>query len=643
MAGAKIIGRISWNPKGYAFVMREQAGPDIFVPFEGLNGAIDGDLVEVRVRANKKGPRGHVVSILQRAVTTLSGRYRRTKKWGLIEPFKPFPYKIIIPLGSEAGAGQDDTVVVMINPPAVVKRVGSVTAKVVQYLEFPDNVGEDLMSVARTHGIPWLFTREVEEEAGSASVIDMDKGLAERRDLRDRILFTIDGVKAKDFDDAVGIERCDDGTFLLTVAIADVAHVVRPGTILDREALNRSFSVYFPELAIPMLPEVLSNGTLSLKPGEDRLALVVEVNLGKRGRTIGYDCYEAVIRSRARLTYESLNPFLDGHAPPPVKDMGVLDRIISLEKMARHLYARRKARGGLDFDLAEVSVGLDDKGQVDSVGRSVRGKSERLIEEAMLCANHTVCSFLQDHGMPVLFRTHEEPCEEGLIELVETLGEIGLEKTLLSRLAGVIKTGKNPGKMLQMVADAYLGDPLENFVHQHILRSLARARYSHEDAGHFGLASKGYLHFTSPIRRYPDIIIHRLVKQALKGSRLSRDEHSKWKKYLKYIGPDVSKREEVTDQAMLDVVKLKTAQYMSRHIGDGFTGVVTSILAFGMFVEIFEPPVDGLVSASDMGRARIAPGRHIRMKNRVISMGDVVDVRLVRVDKVRGLLDLELV
>lgn len=635
----KIQGTVHWNPKGFAFIVPEKGKDDVFVPPEGLMGAMDGDLVEVWAYREKKGLRGEVLSILRRSLSTVSGTYHSRKKWGVIEPFKPFPYTIMVPHEMKGAVKDGDVVTATVESPQGVRKTRAVTARIERLLDIPEDTGDDLRFVAVKYGLPWRFPDEVERQALKASKISIPVELARRRDLRDRILFTIDGATAKDFDDAVGIERLADGTYLMTVAIADVAHVVKRDTLLDTEARNRGFSVYFPEEAIPMLPEVLSNGIMSLKPCEERLAMAVEIHLGPRGRILEFDCFEAVISSRARLVYEELNPFIERDCAPDYLDMEIASRVMEIHRMAQHLYRNRTRKGALDFDISEVGIAIGHDGDVDRIYRYRRGPAEKLIEESMLLANHVVCMFLEKHSMPVLYRVHEQPKSEDLLALYETLKEIGLPKGELSALQGAIRKGKNLSQALQHISTLYQSTPLHNFVNQHILRALTRARYWFEDLGHFGLASDSYTHFTSPIRRYSDLIVHRILKAALKSRDASDKGMKKLKGYLKYMGPEISEREKKTDDAMFDVIRLKTAAYMQRHIGDDFSGVVTSILPFGIFVEIFDPPFDGLVTLSDMGGARIEEGRAVKFKKRTITIGDIIKVKVARVDALKGHVD----
>lgn len=639
----KVQGKVHWNTKGFAFVVPEEGRDDVFVPPEGLMGAMDGDLVEVWAYREKKGLRGEVLAFLKQTPTTVSGTFRNRKKSGIIIPFDPFPYTVVVLPEGRGSVRDGDVVIATVDHPKHVVRTRTVTARIERRLDIPENTGDDLRFVAIKYGLHWRFPEEVEREAKKVSRIDIDAELSRRKDLRSRVLFTIDGATAKDFDDAVGIERLDDGTFLLTVAIADVAHLVKKETLLDKEARDRGFSVYFPEEAIPMLPEVLSNGVMSLKPREDRLVIAVEIRLGPRGKVLDVDCFDAVIHSRARLIYEELNPFLASEKKPDYLEEEVADRVLELHRMARHLYRNRTKKGALDFDISEVGITVGFDGDVENVYRYQRGMAEKLIEESMLCANHAVCGYLQKRSMPTLFRVHEAPSTDDLLGLHETLKEIGLEKEELKSFHRAIQSKKKLSFVLQHISELYQPTPLHSFVNQHILRALKRAKYFEEDLGHFGLGTTCYTHFTSPIRRYSDLIIHRTLKMVFRSKGMTEKERGKLQGYLKHIAAEVSDKEKKTDDAMFEVIRLKTAAYMLRHLGDEFSGVVTSILPFGMFVEIFDPPFDGLVMLSDMHNARIEEGRSVKLKHRTISIGDIISVRVARVDPVKGHVDFTLV
>lgn len=635
----KKTGRLSWNAKGYAFVAC-QDGLDVFVPPGKMGTALDGDLVEVSAERDAKGLRGRVLSVLERAPLTVSGRYRRQKRWGVLEPHRPLPYPVIIPHGSQGNARSGDLVMATVDPPKKNKRITTLNARVEYTQNLPEDIGEDLRMIAVEHGLPWLFPPEVEHEAGRVSRIDLPAHLKRRHDLRERVLFTIDGADARDFDDAVGLERLDDGTLLLTVAIADVAEFVRPAGPLDQEAYRRCFSVYFPELCIPMLPETLANGSCSLRPRRDRLAMVVEIRLGPRGRYIGASCCEAVIRSNARLTYDQVNGFFRGESLG-VDDPRVGEQLTRLHRVTRGLAAQRRRKGSLDFDLPEVRISLDDQGEVAGIVRRERGDAERLIEECMLLANRAVCRWLGERGAPVLYRVHEPPELEKLLELVATLRLVGVDPATVANLETAANRERGVHRALQQVVDAVQGSDLEKFVNYQVLRALKQACYEPEDTGHFGLAFRGYVHFTSPIRRYSDLVTHRLVKQSLAREYTGRDLR-KWKGYLKTAAPHITRRERVTNEAMSDVVRHKTAAFLAEHLGETFDGVVTGIRPFGVFVELTEVPVSGMIPAEVLGRARIDEGRRVRMKGREILIGARIAVRISRVDRERGFVDLSL-
>ncbi len=638
----KAKGAIIWNEKGYAFLVRDDGREDVFLRAADLCGAMHGDIVEARIFRQGRGFRGCVTSVLKRENLRISGRYVRFKKSGMIEPSKPIPYTVIVPRGCERGARHGDMVTALITPPKGPGRIDSFTARITGILDMPDDIRDDLRYVITKYSLPAGFSEEARAEAEEASCTDFNEYMIRRVDLRDKVLFTIDGKNARDFDDAVGIERLDERNFLLRVAIADVAELVKTGSALDREALDRGFSVYFPETCLPMLPEELSNGVLSLKPGENRLAVVAEMKLGPRGRLISTKCYEAVIRSRARLMYETASPYLEGRAGEPASDKEVNKSLKMLNMLAGHLMRARKKAGSLDFDLPEVEIEISENGHVEDISKRPRGPAERLIEEMMLLANRAVCAYLKERGMPVLFRVHDKPAEADIDGLVEILNDIGCAKALTGRLSQAGASGRHLNRLLNEIADAYRGHDLELFVHRHILRSLRQAEYSALDIGHFGLGFTGYLHFTSPIRRYSDLIVHRVLKSVIRPEGLQDKEKSRYAKLIKKLAPVLSKKERTTNEAMMEAVKLKTASFMKRHIGESFEGIVTGILPFGFFVEIADPPVDGLVRAADIPGARISEGREVRIKKLHISMGDKVDVLIAGVDETKGFIDMKL-
>lgn len=638
----KVQGRLRYNPKGFAFCVTQSGQADVFVPPGGLGGAIDKDLVEVSVSRDKKGQKGRVLSILERGLIPVSGRYQRNKRQGIVIPFSPFPYTIIIPHGLEKTARNQDIVAVTIDLPASIKRTSVVTARVEYVMDIPDDAGADLASVVLNRGLAWSFSDKALAEASSAAVIDMSHELKRRKDIRDRILFTIDGADARDFDDAVGIEPSPDGGFVLSIAIADVAHVVKERSVLDQEAFARGFSVYFPGKCIPMLPEVLSNGILSLNPGQDRLAMVVEIHLGPRGRLIGYVCYEGIIRSSARLTYDQINTFFSQGSSEGIEPK-ITARLLALKQLTGYLHAKRIKKGALDLDMPERVFHLDSLGQVKDISWSTRGIAECIIEESMLMANHAVCLWLEKKEMPVFYRVHEAPDRQKLLDFADTLNIIGLDKGLVSRVETAAHCGHGIHTAFKAITDASADTPSGRLVSSLILRSLKQAVYSFEDQGHFGLACNRYLHFTSPIRRYPDLICHRLLKLSLKKNTPSKKGIKRFGRYLQYAGTALSERQRLVTDAMFDAIKLKTAAYMHGYIGKIFEGVITGITQTNAFVEIKAPPADGICILPDISGVRIVEGRYIRIRKKKITLGQAVRLRLVAVNRTKGLCDFALV
>jgi ribonuclease R len=634
-----LTGRLAWNPGGYAFVDVEGLDEGVYVTRSGLGGAMPGDTVEVVAWSGRKGLRGRVSAVVERKGLVITGRYVRMKGFGVLEPHVPMPYRIIIPDGASAGARDSEVVSVVVEPPAASGRVDELTARVRGAVAFPEGIGDDLKTVSSRYGLSWTFPPEVAQEALEASRVDLGLELSRRVDLRDRVMFTIDGSDARDFDDAVGFETIDRGNVLVTVAIADVSHVVRPGGALDREARRRGFSVYFPETCIPMLPEVLSSGAMSLMPGADRLAVCLETVLGPGGDVLDSRAFEAVVRSSARLTYEAVGPFLEGGGDAHAFGQGIASRLKGLDGVCRMLRERRLARGSLDIDAGDIAVRLTDRGDVHSIERTVQNAAHRLVEEAMLLANKAVRGLLADH--PAIFRVHEPPSRRDLMGLAGVLKEAGFEERAVSRLERAAGSGTHIRGALQAVVDLSRGSPLGPFVQAQVLKSLRRAHYSSTDTGHFGLAFDGYLHFTSPIRRYPDLLVHRALKGVLHRAGRSLRTVMPRRETLAKLAQDLSRLEELTDAAMRDAVRLKAASFMASHVGDDFDAVITGIKHYGMFVEVSAPPVEGLVRAEDQalpwpsGRSRGGRARHC--------MGERVRVRLVRADRSSGRLDFVLV
>ncbi|MEA3544811.1 MAG: ribonuclease R, partial [Thermodesulfobacteriota bacterium] len=451
----------------------------------------------------------------------------------------------------------------------------------VEQLGAADNPQVDIETVIRSYDLPQVFSPATEVQTETIETAILDAEIVRRTDLRNLPLITIDGATAKDFDDAVALRKEADGSFRLWVCIADVAHYVETGSAIDQDALDRGTSVYFPGFCLPMLPEVLSNGICSLKPHEDRLVMTAEIHIDPNGMPLESRFYPAVIRSQARLTYVQVDEYL---TTPEQADLEkpLLEQLQEMAELAKILTRMRLARGCLDMDLPEIEILLDDQGRPVDLVKVERTQSHRLIEEFMLVANEATARFLSDKDWSFLYRIHEEPDLLKLQELQQLVAECGIGLIL----------DKNPQKALQKLLTDVVGRPEERLINQQLLRSLRRASYSPINSGHFGLAAECYCHFTSPIRRYPDLVVHRVLKLALsdcpKATSVSVAR-------LETLGRECSAKEQRAVKAERSLVDLRSCQVIAGRIGEEFTGTISSVTEFGFFVELDELYIDGLV------------------------------------------------
>ncbi|HEY6839469.1 MAG TPA: ribonuclease R, partial [Geobacteraceae bacterium] len=512
-AGASdvIAGRLVTHRDGYGFVTPEEGGEDIFIPARFLRDNLHGDRVEVRITAVKKEGRreGRIVRTLERAVKKVVGRYEEGRGFGrVIADNQRITRDIIIPSAATGGARSGQTVVAAVTSYPLEGRPAE--GKVAEVLGWPDDPAVEALTVIRKYDLPDRFPADVAAAARNVPAAVGPADLAGRTDLRGLRIVTIDGETARDFDDAVAVQREEGGRIRLWVSIADVAHYVHEGAPVDVEALKRGTSVYFPDRCIPMLPEELSNGICSLNPDVDRLTMTAEILFDKGGAVVRSDFYPSVIHSAARLTYTAVAAELAGdNAASPVEPELAVDLRL-MEELALRLMARRRERGSIDFDLPEPEIVLDMQGATLAIVRSERTIAHRLIEEFMLAANEAVARFIDERHLPFLYRVHEHPDTAKLQDFAEFVKTLGHELRL--------EEGKvEPGEFQRLLASVE-GKPEERLVNQLLLRCMKQARYAAENLGHFGLASASYTHFTSPIRRYPDLVVHRLLK-----SRLARD------------------------------------------------------------------------------------------------------------------------
>ncbi|MEO8164582.1 MAG: ribonuclease R, partial [Betaproteobacteria bacterium] len=572
-----VKGRVQGHPDGFGFLVREGDGEDLFLHPGEMAKVLHGDRVVAREGGiNARGRReGHVVEVLERANHKVVGRFLNEHGIGVVAPEdRRISQDILIPAGANGGAKPGQVVIAEIveQPQRHAQPVG----RIVEVLGNYADPGMEIEIALRKHDLPHEFSAEIEKAAAKFPKGVTQADLAGREDLRNLPLVTIDGETAKDFDDAVYCERRGKG-FKLWVAIADVSHYVKHGDVIDLEARERGNSVYFPRRVIPMLPEVLSNGLCSLMPKVDRLCMVCEMDISARGEIAVYRFYPAVMHSRARLTYTRVaeviaNPQGDGAAE--LADL--VPHLQALHVLYEALVKARAVRGAIDFETVETQMFFDDEGKIERIVPTQRNDAHRLIEECMLAANVSASDFLSRHEQPALYRVHEGPTPEKLAALREFLREFGLQIT-----GGDDPQAKDYARLLEKIKTR----PDVQLLQTVMLRSLRQAVYSPENVGHFGLAYDAYTHFTSPIRRYPDLLIHRAIKAVLAGARY---EPGNWVD----LGTRSSETERRADEATRDVEAWLKCYYMQDRIGERFTATVSGVTSFGVFVALHEVYVE---------------------------------------------------
>jgi ribonuclease R len=588
------VGRIQTTRAGAGFLIPEDGGGDIFIPVQALNTALDGDRAVVRVesRARSEKPQGRVVRVLERSRSTVVGVYQRGRaglsgraSHGFVVPEdRKLPWDVFVTPGGRGDAAEGDVVVVRITDWGSEHR--GPAGEVVEVLGRHGEAGVDVLSILHAYELPAEFPPEVESRAEALR----DAGIAAadiqgREDLRELLVFTIDPSDARDHDDALSIEALPGGGWTVGVHIADVAHYVDEGGPLDEEAMRRGTSVYLVDRVVPMLPHALSSDLCSLIPDTDRLTLSLFLELGHDGAVRSHRLVRGVIRSRHRLSYEEAQGVLDGTGSvAPEAD----EALRQLHDAAGRLRAARVDRGSLDFDLPETRVVLDVSGQPTDIQRVVRLDTHRLVEDFMLLANEAVARKAEKGELPFIYRIHEAPDESRMVQLRDFVAAFG------HRLTG--KPGKPLPRDLQRLLRAAEGKPEEALVGTVVLRSMKQARYSAGHSGHFGLATSHYTHFTSPIRRYPDLVVHRLLGEYfLGGAPKGRDADQ-----LGEIARHASDRERVAVAAERDSKELKRVEFMSRHVGSDFDGTISGVRAFGFFVLLDAFHVEGLVHVSSL-------------------------------------------
>ena len=632
-------GQVTGHRDGFGFFVPDDGSDDAFLPPAQMRAVMHGDRVAVRIvgvdARNRK--EGAVVEVLERRTRQVAGRFHLEHGVGFVAPDnRRISQRVVIPARDRNGAANGSLVVAeIVQPPSGAALAVGRIARVLP----EEGVAQTAIELAvASHQLPHEFPAAVLREARRYGKSVEPKGLGARIDLRGVPLVTIDGEDARDFDDAVYAEPTKGGWRLL-VAIADVSHYVRPGTALDTEARERATSVYFPGRVIPMLPEQLSNHLCSLMPEVDRACLVAELAVGRDGRVTRARFFAALMRSAARLTYtraaEALverKPEVRATLPKPV-----LDSLESLHDLYRALRRYREVRGALDFEAAEVKVIVGADGRVADLRAYPRNDAHRLIEECMIAANVEAARFLKKHRMPALYRVHAQPDEERILELKRFLATRGL----LLETEGEI----DPLKLARLLRQVQ-GRPDAAMLEGMIIRSLAQAVYQPENIGHFGLALEAYAHFTSPIRRYPDLLVHRAIRHVLAEGAPEAFEHPA--REMEQLGQECSLRKRRADEASRDVVAFLKCEYMRDRLGETFAGAVTGVTDFGLFVQLDGLQVDGLVHVATLGRDyfRFEEDRRALVGERSgerYTLGDKLTVRVARVDPSERKIDFELV
>lgn len=628
-----VTGTLDLTRAGDGFVVPEEAGSeDVFVPRRHLASAVNGDRVAVRVerRIPGRNPEGRLVRILERAWSQIVGTYRERKGYGTVVPLEPpLRTEIFVPEALRGAATDSDVVLVEIEEwgKEEARPVGAVS----RVLGRPGEPGLDILAIQLGHQLPFEFPVDAEREAEKIARRGLrPEDVRGREDFRDTLTFTVDPADAKDHDDALSATWLEDGGIEVGVHIADVSWYVKEGSALDREALDRGTSVYLVDRVIPMLPEALSSHLCSLVPGEDRLTVSAVFRFDSRGVLTDSRVVRGVIRSRFRLSYEQAQAHLDGGRGENETLDGVAASLAVLSEVAGRLRKARRAAGAIDFAVPEAQVELSEDGQPLAIRARPRLETHRIVEDLMILANETVARLGLDNGFPVIFRIHEDPDPDRVQALRELTSFFGL--TLPSREVRPLD--------LARLVDSVRGQPHEYLISTVTLRSMRQARYSTTNAGHFGLALEAYAHFTSPIRRYPDLAVHREITRWLKGGE-PRSEAA-----LDNVARHASARERRAQEAERESVDAKKIEFMGRHLGDEFGGTISGVTSFGLFVTLDDVMTEGLIRLSSLvddyyrydADAHAVIGRRRRHRYR---LGDRITVQVVRVDVETRTIDLE--
>ena len=642
-----VRGRLQAHAKGFAFLIPEdKEHPDVYVHANDLKSAMNGDTVLVRVSSKSAGGgklEGEVVRIVKRAVTQVVGVFQHNETYGfVIADDKRINKDIFVPLEGFGGAVDGEKVVVKIveYPEGRSAAVG----QVIEILGHKDDPGVDILSIIRKHQLPEAFPDEVMAEALATPETIAEEEIVRqgRRDLRDKVIVTIDGEDAKDLDDAVHVERMQNGNIRLGVHIADVGYYVKENSALDQEAYQRGCSVYLVDRVIPMLPHRLSNGICSLNPQVDRFTLSCEMEFNEQMKVVSHDIYTSVIRTKERMTYTNVRKILQEEDPEvTARYSDLVDTFKLMQELAMRLRGNRMRRGAVDFDFEESKVIVDEEGKAIDIVKRERSIAEQIIEEFMLAANETVAEHFHWLKVPFIYRIHEDPDQEKLMNFMAFVANFGY----------TVKGSKGDRvhpRALQTLLENIQGTKEQTVISTMMLRSMKQAKYDAESTGHFGLAAEFYSHFTSPIRRYPDLVIHRVIREVIEGGgALSEARQEYLASRMQDIAQQSSERERIAVEAERDTEQLKKAEYMLDKVGEEFPGIISSVTSFGMFIEL-DNTVEGLIRLSAMTDDYYHfHEQHMALigerTSKIYRIGDEVKIRVARVNMDDHTIDFEMV
>ncbi len=629
------IGKLDLNQKGFGFLVVDGLASDIFIHGKYIKGAFQGDICLVKLTSVEKGKNkeGKIVKILERSVNYIVGNiYKKNGELYVKSDNVKHKFEIKV-VGNSKNAEVDHKVRVLIKKYVNVHLVEVSIIDVIGHINDP---GIDILGIVYQYNIPTVFSDAVLDHAGSIPDEVTEEEIKKRRDLRDQLIVTIDGEDAKDLDDAVIVTRLENGNYKLGVHIADVSHYVKEGTPIDKEAFARGTSVYLVDRVIPMIPHRLSNGICSLNPKVNRLVLSCEMEIDSAGKVVKSDIFESVIKTCERMTYTSVNKILLENDPDECKRYDYLvDMFKNMESLAAVLRKKRASRGSINFETPEARIYVDELCVPYDIQLRERFVAEKLIEEFMLVANETVAEHISWMGLPFLYRVHEEPKQDKLQQAITIVKNLGFK---------IKGTGnKVHPNALQGLLDEVVGSRQEKAINTLLLRSMMKAKYSEVNLGHYGLASEFYTHFTSPIRRYPDTIVHRLIREFIVDQKVDEKNIEKWEASLPEIGTHTSNQEKEAVNCERDVDSMKKAEYMEDKVGQKFDAIISSVTSFGLFVEL-PNTVEGLVHTTELNDDYYEFNEDMmilvgKRKKRVYQLGDLLEVELIRASKADSNID----